>query len=942
MILPLTGRSLPSLLKSLGCCAAFLASLSLPAAPDFWLTATTTQAPKKVLGDQAFVLRELARQAVVLAALHETGQTPGDEVFDAYRTDSSPTLPRLRLNAPWENNFVTLTLAVDDPASTVTPLELHLDATGAPHERPEALARSLAPLLSGPIAAWLRTALPAAPAFEHATASGNVPADRLRWLEAHPDPVNCFALLRHWHGAARTAPAPEALAGLARAYTLLAESTRHQWSALSSTCTARALLYCELLRLRYPGNALTLETHAWVYALGGYHAAALRDLDALAERVKAPAWHPLLDASVRYQTDRLTGYARARGPLSPLAAWLVLISVENQRTPNLYQRYLEEFAPLIPHNPRPLYAANQVFGVGGLHDSTAQGLTLAPGWLAQEVGSLPGLPSNLRALATKGADAATIRTFALASQALSDGAYPSWGTLGRILWDTQFAFTMNRLHFMVAMWSVSTKDEVTSFAPAFAGHPYAPAINTLLHNDDSPVDRPAVFNLVRIGDVVEGMTSYVNWAEHANNSFAGLTTAQARGLLWYQSNNDMHSLGRLFLNSGFTSRRRASLEQLAISPANPSLNADAIRYQKDWQERLATAQKLQPDHPLIAAAAGERLLASERAREAIPYLVLASRNLDESTVYNDLADAYLKVGDEPSWLATRLAFNKLPDAGLSHARNSQKIANRYVATHRPALALPHAESAGESWAAWAMDSAAFAQAVAGNHVRARLWIERNVERYGDKLTDRIAWHALAGYGERESLITALRADAPHRNDRPRNFELLGLATEARDLHLENYDHTGDNYSLMLASLVTLESGDAAKARELFARLPAEFAKNRAKDATRVANHRLASVFIADFDTPLSDADFTARLDQIIRDQGLTRAPLDRYAPDLFYFASRFLRLRQRSAASDKLLFAAAEHSTNPDPGRYVLPLLALEFRQHGRDLLDFYHQAPVN
>jgi hypothetical protein len=928
-----------SALRSLLCCVAFLASLSLPAAPDFWLTATTTQAPKKVLGEQALVLRELARQAVVLAALHETGQTPGDEVFDAYRTDTSPALPRLRLNAPWENNSVTLTLALDEPASTVGPLELHLDAAGAPHERPEALARSLAPLIAGPISGWLRTAIPAAHAI--APAASDLSAESLLWFEAHPDPVNCFELLRHWHGVARTTPAPEAFAGLARAYTLLAESTRHHWSALSSACTARALLYCELLRQRYPDHPSALETHAWVYGLGGYHAVAQRDLDALAARGNVPAWHPLLDTAVRYQTDRLIRHARAGDQWSPLAAWLVLISVENQRTPNLYQRYLAEFAPLIPHNPRPLYAANHVFGVGGLHHSTMEGLTLAPGWLSQHLLTLPGLPSTLRDLATPEANASAIRAFALASQELPDDGYPAWGTLGRILWDTQFAFTADRLHFMAYMWGVSTEEEIAGFAPLFTGHPYASALATLLRNDSGRVDQSAAFARVRIGDAVEGMADYLGWAKRESTTFADLTTTQAWNQLWYAANGDMHAQGRLSLESDSNSRRRETPDRLANSPANPAVNADAIRFLKDWQTRLATAQKLQPDHPLIAAAAGERLLASDRAPEAIPFLKLACRELGEATGYSHLADAYLKVGDEPSWLATRLAFNELPDAGLAHARNSLQIANHYLATHRPALAVPHAENAAESWAAWAMESAAFVQAVAGNHDRARLWLERDAERYGDKLADRIIWHALAGYGDREALITALRADKSQRGDRPRDFELLGLATEARDRHLENYDGVGDNYSLLLAGLTTLELGDTAKARELFTRLPAEFSKNRTKDATRVANHRLASVFLADFETPLSDEEFTTRVNQIIHDQGLDRAPLDRYAPDLLYMASRYLRLRLRPAASDKFLTAAAEHPTNPDPGRYVFPLIALEFHQHGRDLLAFYRQAPA-
>ena len=939
MLRPLRRLAAASLLL---CCFAEFASVRLPAAPDFWLTATPTQAPDDARGSQSFILRELARQAVVLAALHEAGQTPGDEIFDASLSTAEDKLPRLRLNAPWRNDSVTLTLALESAAQSAAPLELGLDAGGAPHERAERLARSLAPMLSGPLAAWLRANIHAATPVK---GSAPLTAERIRQLEAAPDPVNCFELLRHWHGAASTAPSarsPETLAGLARAYILLGESTRHHWSALSSASAARALLYSALLQHLHPEHPLALETRVWVLGLGGYHAQALNALEALAARGQLPDWHPVLDAAVRYQTPRLAQLAHARATWSPLAAWLALISLENQRTPNLYERHLAEFAPLIPHNPRPVYVANHVLGVSGRPPFTEKGLLLAPRWLSEKVASLPSLPPSLREHADGAPAPARVRSFALASRTVRDEAYPAWGSLGRILWDTQFAFTVDRLHFMAAMWSVSTEREVEKLRPALSGHSRESVLATLSRADDRRVDRSAPFDQVRLGDVVEGMDAYVNWAEGLSARFADHSASHASNLLWYLSNDDIHSLRRLYLHANVGARGRAVRRHLATSPAHPAVLADAIRFDRDWENHLADARARHPDNPLISAAAGERLLAEGRAADAIPQLEFARRELGESSLYDDLADAYLETGDEANWLATRLAFNELPDAGLSHARNSIEIAKHYLVTHRPALAVPHAEKAGQSWAAWAMEAAAIAHAIAGDHAKARVWIERQAKRYDDDLADRVAWHAVAGYGDRNELLARLRADNSSRNSLPRDYELLGLPKEAVDRHLEAYKSNGDNYSLMLAGLGLLETGDAARAREIFARLPAEYSGNRVKDATRVANHRLASLFLAHIDDSVHDEEFLDRVSEIIRAQGLNREPMDRYAPDLLYFATRFLRLRGRASSSEVLLVVAAEHPTYPDTGRYVFSLLALEFKQRGRDLLEFYRQPAAD
>ena len=535
-----------------------------------------------------------------------------------------------------------------------------------------------------------------------------------------------------------------------------------------------------------------------------------------------------------------------------------------------------------------------------------------------------------------------VRAFALASPSADDAAYPAWGSLGRILWDTQFAFTVDRLHFMAHMWSVSTERETRRLRPALLGHPFEPVLDTLSRDDASRIGRSAPFARVRLGDVVEGMDAYVNWAEGLSATFADHGSGHASDLLWFLSNDDIHSLGRLYLHGNDGARRRAVRDHLATSPANPAVLADAIRFGGDWETRLAEARALHPENLLIAAAAGERLLAEDRAPEAIPQLELARRGLGEASLYDTLAEAYLRTGDEAGWLATRLAFNELPDSGLSRARNSIRISKHYLVTHRPELAVGHAENAAESGAGWAMEAAAVAHAIAGDRDKAAAWIERNARRYGDRLGDRIAWHVVAGHGGREDLLARLRADTSSRNELPRDHDLLGLAKEAAERHLAAYESKKDNYSLMLAGLDVLETGDAARAREIFARLPAEFSTSRPRDPTRVANHRLASLFVFHLDESVPDDEFLGRLAEIIRAQGLDRDPMDRYAPDILYFAARFLRLRDRAAASEVVLVTAAEHPTYPDPGRYVFPLLALEFKQRGRDLLEFYRRPAAD
>lgn len=923
----------------LGIVPAGLGLVPLRAAPDFRLTATESLAEPKQRPDQALIYRELVRQALVLSALHETGQTPVDEVFDAYDDASREKTPRLLLDTVWRDGSVAVTVGLD--ADEPPPLLiLGLEAGGPPHARADALARALVPALAGQIAPWLRATIPTASPVPRAPA---LPDARRAELENQPDAFACFELLRHWHGQAAAEATPEAFAGLARAYALLGESSRHQWNAFATACTARALLYSALLDARHPGHPLTLETRAWVTGLAGYHSLSLVALDALASRPTPPAWLPVLDAAVRYQTPRLREIASSASPRAPLAAFLALVTLEAQRTLNLYERHYTELEPRIGPNLRPTLTASDILGVSARHRSTRHARELWWHAFTRRVPETQGLPAALRALSSAAPEQdenqgpSAIRDFALASRAAANDGYPAWGVLGRMLWDSQFVITVERIAFMATFWSVPTEEEVDAALPVFAGHPHQAVLATYRRGQESTFE-PASFREVRLGDIVEAMREYTTWAKNKADNFADRSTASACDASAWYATDDAHSRGRgnLLRYEGDTDFGREAPAFLALSPWHPRAFADAILFAPDWETHRQAALEKHPDDPLIVAAIGERLLNDQRAAEAVPLLQRTLTNLGELKYYGFLADAQLAAGDEAAWLATRLAFNQQPDSGLAHARNSTVIARHYLATHRPALALPHAESAAESYASWAMDYASLTHAILGDHRAARRWQERKIERYGGEIEDRVSAHAVIGVGEREALVALLHQDTRRNVFHARDHVVLDLDHEALPLLLAQYDSKGDNYYLLLAALSALELGDRDQTRTLLDRVPREYSGNQRRSITRVANRKLAEAMRRYLDQPTTDADFLSLLKTLVREHRLDKKSNAGYSADFLYFAARFLRLQGRAEAAAVVLASICERPGQPDPNDYVFPLIAREFQAQGTDMLTFF------
>ncbi|HEY9248264.1 MAG TPA: hypothetical protein VIO38_04000, partial [Rariglobus sp.] len=247
--------------------------------PALLITATP-YAGKTQSWAQALIFRELVRQAVFIAASQDADRWAADEAFDGYNEPGAAARPRVRVDTQLKDGRLTATVQREASAAS-PPYTLDVAAGGRDDQQVEAAARGLAPLMRTGLPAWLKENLPATPPPR---VTGLLAAKRLAQLEKEPSPYAAFELLRHWHARARTAgAAPEVLAGLARSYAVLGESSRHAWNAFPMACDARALLYLAWLEDAHPQHPLAAETRAWVRGLTGYHALAAAALDELAK-----------------------------------------------------------------------------------------------------------------------------------------------------------------------------------------------------------------------------------------------------------------------------------------------------------------------------------------------------------------------------------------------------------------------------------------------------------------------------------------------------------------------------------------------------------------------------------------------------------------------------------------------------------------------------------
>jgi tetratricopeptide (TPR) repeat protein len=293
---------------------------------------------------------------------------------------------------------------------------------------------------------------------------------------------------------------------------------------------------------------------------------------------------------------------------------------------------------------------------------------------------------------------------------------------------------------------------------------------------------------------------------------------------WMQCNldNTAYDLEKMFLifRSGEDeTRRREWLSRLeAVSPESPV--AVAIHIKRDWDaEKAKRWEAALGDNPRVALALGTKYRELKQWAQAEKYLrhyVIVAADKDG---YEELAGTFRDEGKEDQWLATlRDYLDHGQDFGLQDAYVQVQIAHYYMGRHDYQSALPYADDAANTAAAWAMECAAEVHTELGDFSAAENLITDETQHYSESPFRWVAWCICTGHGNRSAAEQAMDAYFADREGKPSDEDLIqygdvqwceGKSAEAKKTFERREQQAPGPLSLLHEALIDDSAGDAA-------------------------------------------------------------------------------------------------------------------------------------
>ena len=370
--------------------------------------------------DFGLLLREISRQALLIAARDQLGLPTRDETlgevdegaaqaFDVATFVAPKQLYRVRLSrggqSVWEKELPIEQRrgAAVDIEQLVTQFELLSrkeipDAFKQAGIKPRPRARRVAPKKGA--------AEEAAPPLQPQPPPDPAETEALLWqMNIMPQ----FEAVRRTHARIRAeGETPEALGALVRGYANLGQLVRFLWSPQHKAFEARSLLYGQRLVAKYGDDPRSLYHRGYARAMVGLHAWALKDMEAadkmVADAAKpkpaaaprrrvrgaaapeepapsppveaeklTPPWAHLIRSLCHYETQKLSEAAVAGGEAGPLASYLTFLTVE---TSGCQGAEVGAAQAALRHSPeclRLIDAMAHRTGPGPLNELTVQG-----------------------------------------------------------------------------------------------------------------------------------------------------------------------------------------------------------------------------------------------------------------------------------------------------------------------------------------------------------------------------------------------------------------------------------------------------------------------------------------------------------------------------------------------------------------------------------------
>lgn len=783
--------------------------------------------------------RELARQAMVLAAREEFGLRVGDASLGEPAPARLPADRHLRVRGPdmvsaQPNNW-QVTAGPTGSEQNLWESNGPLRPLGTYLDRPEDAVATAERHSRGRLKECLAAARFEARPGRRSDAP--VPAEVEKLLGEMRE-TSQFAAVRRLHREVRDKGESDALtAALARGYAHLALLTEFRWSPAPTAFKARALLHAQRLVARSPDSAAARWTRSYAAALAGLHRLALDDLAAAGKlgaadpKAAPPPWLDALDAYLHFDLGRLAA-ARARSD-TPLARLLEYLAAEQPLTPSATIRAGRVYLADDPECYRVHDGQCRVRGVAHLHTATLAGLEAFAATMPDRVRQVPDLPGPAAAVLA-GADPAEADLYAAlraAGDPASDRGEPTWAALAALVQDIRFTLSCHRLFFMGHDWAVPTGDAARELLPPLAGHPLRPLVEnfTLDPRRDAAGVRRALLAAPANGLDVRAIGYYFRlrqvdpaaagaWYGRAlvNTTFAYREQANRLALRDHSDDQARRLTGRY--QSDDDSRRVEAQVLQRVSPHAPLAAVGAVAPGPDAAARLSEVEKAFPGHAVVMRDLGRRHLADGRAADAVRCLERWIELSPDGQAYFDLADAYRADGDMDKWRKTLEASLEREDAGLDHARARVALADWHMARGEYDKAEPYATAAAETYAGWALLCAARCQEGLGKWDEAERIYRATAERYentalewyfASRLTGKMD-PAAAGTAARD-FVASLRGGVPPDDAFRvgRYYLLTGRPKEAREQLAKAAELWPTPYGGLFAALLADAAGDAA-------------------------------------------------------------------------------------------------------------------------------------
>lgn len=784
--------------------------------------------------ENGYLLAEIARQAIQLAARHELSLSTADTTTGAKLPhDPAPKNRPLEVCviAMPQSLEVTVLRAQNDKLRLAWKHWYSMEGDERYEQLVERMERESRTQLVEELHSAGFTGQPYA-----IVDKGDVDA-KIPNLLSQMDLVAQFAVIQILHTQIQIeGESPERISALVRAYANLSLLTGMNYTPQRVAWQARSLLYAARLQALWPNSPLAKPTQSYAWALIGRHQTAIKilaDLEAHAQPL--PVWLAPVAHFCRFDQPLLEKFKNGTS-LGALSRILLLESTFGYRddsyvlqaaelvletTPDCYLAInaISSFSALGPRRRGPAlvehaYAENFA--------SRLSALNYVPEQFAK---SLPELQRKLKSEGDSPSApfANTIKILSVirelresvgqsSPQTIGSGA-PGNDVLAAMLDDLVFVHLLWRLAAQKFMLGVPVDEELNTILPYVKDYLYAPAL-ACMYQDERQVKEARTIAQQRFhpADAIESWHGFDDLLQFERDPYF-------KTIREFCLRHEDATLYDVRSGSGEPIRPQEKHfpyfvgRMQLVAPHMPATIAWRVEtdptFTEDQGKEFARQYK---DSAPVLYALGDRFAFEKKYDLAEACWRRYNRLVKNPHGWQLLAEMYLQKGDEELWLDTMERALEQPAQGLEHASINVDIATHYLGKRDYRRALPYAMHSAESYSSFGLLMGAACHEALQDWTSAEQLYRAEAERYPDVGVDWYYFCRRTGQGRRDEAYR-LAADFVAREERaemewmPLTLGTLYLLEGQNEKALANFQKLVESDPSPYACLMLAQTAD---------------------------------------------------------------------------------------------------------------------------------------